>query len=115
VPEGKSLSPAAEKQIREYALEQTTDNLESLHKMLLSDAATVDMRELGYRGGEEEDTAPDAEGLGAKFLEEAEKIAEEKKISLGEAVSLYAKEHPKEFNAYQESVGGLRGGMMEVK
>lgn len=115
VPKGKVLSPAAQKEIRAYALEQTPDNLEKMHKMLLSEAATVDMRELGHKGGEEEDVDPDEQELGTKFLEEAQKIADEKKISLSEAVSEYATKHPEEFNAYQESVGGLHGGMMEVK
>lgn len=99
VPEGSRLSPAAEKQAREYALEQTQENLATLHKVLLSSTGTVDMTERGVAGdkGKEEVDSD----LTKKILEESGKIAEEKKISFGEAMDQYAADHPEEWNEYQ--------------
>lgn len=101
VPEGHQLSPVAIQEIRKYALEQTSDNLEGVHKLMLSGKALVDMRTIGTEGS---DDNPD-ENVAAKMLSEAHKIAEEQKITFSEAISAYAKLHPQEWDDYQESMG----------
>ena len=110
-PKGHRLSPAAEKVAREYALEQTPENLAELHKMLLSEDATVDLRELGTVATTDDEG--DDDDPAAKALEEAEKIAKEKEISIGEATSIYFKEHPSEWNKYQRSLEAPIGARME--
>jgi hypothetical protein len=110
VPEGKRLSPAAEKVARAYSLDQTSENLDELHKMLLSEAATVDLRELGGGPDPEGDEGNDIVG---KALEESGKIAKEKGISLGEAMSEYFQKNPGDWNEYQRSMGAPQGVRME--
>lgn len=103
VPKGSQLSPAAEKVAREYALEQTSEKLDALHKILLSETGTVDMTERGVasdKGKEEVDT-----DLTKKILEESGKIAKEREMSFGEAMDVYAAENPEEWNEYQMQFG----------
>lgn len=112
VPEGRQLSPAAKKVIREYALEQTQENLTAMHKVLLSDGGTVDLRELGSSGGGENEEKDDSgHALANKILTESQKVADEKKISLAEAMDEYSRSHPDEWNQYQESLGARAARM----
>ena len=110
VPKEHQLSPAAEKVAREYALEQTPENLENLHKVMLSGDGVVDLREIGT-SRKPDPTDDDSESLAAFILEESTKIAVEQKIPLGEAMSLYAKDNPKEWNEYQDSMGATMARM----
>ena len=102
-PEGKILAPATEQVARAYALEQTPENLKKLHEAMLKPTAVVDLRELGHSGENEDDDTSDT--IATTILEEASKIAVEKQISLGEAMSEYSREHPEKWNEYQKSVG----------
>jgi len=104
VETGKALSPAVQVLAREYALEQTPEKLLALHKGLLSKSATVDMRELGRSGEDEDDTESSTE-LADKILGESAKLALEHKIDIGQAMSMYSLEHPDEWNEYQKSLG----------
>lgn len=106
VPEGHQLSPAAEKEARQYALEQNTENLENLHKVMLSGDAIVDLREHGTSRVKDDDDEGDPESLAAVILEESAKISKEQEISLADAMSVYAKANPDKWNEYQESMGG---------
>ncbi len=105
VPEGHQLSPAAEKEARKYALEQNTDNLENLHKVMLSGNGTVDLSEIGTSLKKDDDD-DDSDSLAATILEESGKISKEQEIPLADAMSVYAKANPEKWNEYQESMGG---------
>lgn len=104
VPAGQKLTPVALQEARKYALSQTSENLQSLHKVLVSGKGIVDLTEQGRAG---EDTTPegDPDSLAQKILSEAGKLADEKKITLGEAMSEYAVAHPDDWNEYQKSMG----------
>ncbi len=104
VPAGHQLSPAAEKVAREYALEQNPENLENLHKVILSGDGVVDLEEIGTSRVPLADD-DDPEGLAAVILEESAKIAKEQEISLADAMSVYSKANPAKWNEYQESLG----------
>lgn len=105
VPAKHQLSPAAEKEARKYALEQTPENLENLHKIMLSGDGVVDLSEIGT-SRKPDDTGDDSDSLAAFILEESAKIAKEQEISLADAMSVYSKANPKKWNEYQESMGG---------
>ena len=106
VETGKTLSPAVQVLAREYALEQTPEKLLALHKGLLSKSATVDMRELGRSGEDDDDTETESSTeLADKILGESAKLALEHKIDIGAAMSMYSLEHPDEWNEYQKSIG----------
>ncbi len=104
VPDEHQLSPAAEKVARAYALEQTPENLENLHKVMLSGDGVVNLEEIGTSRVKEV-TEDDSEGLAAVILEESAKIAKEQEISLADAMSVYSKANPAKWNAYQDSQG----------
>ena len=106
VPDGQALTPSAEIEARKYALEQTPENLENLHKVLLSGKAIVDVRELGHNKVPDEPDDGDSDALAATILEESTKIAKEQEIPLGEAMSIYASANPEKWNEYQMSMGG---------
>lgn len=104
LPEGKALTPVAKEAARKYALSQTSENLEEFHNFLLSGKGIVDLSVRGKAGeNPEEDTG--AVSLADKLIDDAEKLSEEKKISLGEALSEIAKTDPKGWNEYQKSMG----------
>ncbi len=105
VPKEHQLSPAAEKVARVYALEQTPENLENLHKVMLSGAGVVDLSEIGTSRRPAPTDDEDSDALAAVILEESTKISVEQKISLADAMSVYAKDNPDKWNEYQDSQG----------
>lgn len=104
LPEGKVLSKVAKDAARKYAMSQTSQNLEEFHSVVLSPKGVVDLSVRGS-AGENPETPEGATNLAAKIIGDAQKIADEKKISLGEAMSEIAKTNPADWNEYQKSMG----------
>jgi phage I-like protein len=112
LPKDRQFSPVGEEAIRGYALEQTTENLNSLHEVLLNGKGIVDLSEIGSAGAEEDKGDPTSDSLAGEILAESQKIADEQKITLGEATSVYARKNPEKWNEYQKSMGALKSAKM---
>jgi phage I-like protein len=102
VPEGQTLTKVGKDAISKYAKDRSHENLMALQEALLSGNGTARTEPLG--GGGEGD--PDKSGGAAeRFMEETNKIAQEKELDISQAMLVVQTEKPELWNEYQDEIG----------